>query len=195
MEGFRQPTPLRLNLGSGQQRLPGYVNVDKFGSPDLKWDLEKFPWPWDDSSVDEIILNHVLEHLGESTEVYFGIIKELYRVCKHGAIVDIVVPHPRHDDFLSDPTHVRAFTPQSFHQYSKSNCQAWQEMGAANTPLALYLDVDFTLGNVELQVDEPWFGELQAGRISQEQVEQAIRQFNNVCKQIKVRLTANKSDS
>src|SRR5438128_1961143 len=100
---MRMSNPLRLNLGSGQNPKPGYINVDKSGSPDLKWDLEQFPWPWEDSSVDEIQLIRVLEHLGESTATFFKIIQELYRVCKNGAIIDIAVPHPRHDDFLGDP--------------------------------------------------------------------------------------------
>jgi hypothetical protein len=52
---------LRLNLGCGAKKLSGFVNVDKFGEPDLKYDLEVFPWPWDNNSVVEILLNHVLE--------------------------------------------------------------------------------------------------------------------------------------
>ena len=31
---------IKLNLGCGEKRLPGYLNVDKFGTPDLKHDLE-----------------------------------------------------------------------------------------------------------------------------------------------------------
>jgi hypothetical protein len=37
---------LRLNLGGGNNRLPGYLNVDKFGDPDLRFDLETFLYPW-----------------------------------------------------------------------------------------------------------------------------------------------------
>src|SRR5947208_13026944 len=98
--------PLKLNLGCGQNHRPGYVNVDRAGSPDVKWDLEQFPWPWEDSSVGEVVMFHVLEHLGESTATYLKIIQEIYRVCQDGAAIQITVPHPRHDDFLNDPTHV-----------------------------------------------------------------------------------------
>ena len=76
---------LKLNLGCGENKLQGYINVDKFGEPDIKYDLESFPWPWEANSVSEILLIHVLEHLGKDTEVYFGIFKEMYRICKHGA--------------------------------------------------------------------------------------------------------------
>ena len=45
--------------------------------------------------------------------------KELYRICKNNSIIDIVVPHPRHDDFLSDPTHVRPITDMTLSLYDK----------------------------------------------------------------------------
>tara|TARA_B100001248_G_scaffold20267_1_gene13641 strand:- start:1115 stop:1219 length:105 start_codon:yes stop_codon:yes gene_type:complete len=34
---------MKLNLGYGENKYEGFVNVDKFGTPDLKSDLEKFP--------------------------------------------------------------------------------------------------------------------------------------------------------
>ena len=64
---------LRLNLGCGEDHKPGYINVDKYGNPDVLHDLEEFPWPWDDESVEEILMKHILEHLGERTDVYRGI--------------------------------------------------------------------------------------------------------------------------
>jgi predicted SAM-dependent methyltransferase len=105
---------MRLNLGCGNRKLQGWRNVDKVPdcSPDELVDLEQLPWPWPDNSVDEIFLSHVLEHLGQATDVYLGIIKELYRVCRDGATITIIVPHPRHDHFLTDPTHVRAVTAE-----------------------------------------------------------------------------------
>ena len=68
-------TNLKLNLGCGEKRIPDYINVDKYGNPDIKHDLELFPWPWENNSVSEILLIHVLEHLGKDTDVYFGIFK------------------------------------------------------------------------------------------------------------------------
>ena len=86
-------TALKLNLGSGQRPRPGYINVDKYGTPDVTHDLEAFPWPWPDDSVSEIVLCHVLEHLGFDANVYFAIMKEMYRVCQANARIHISVPH------------------------------------------------------------------------------------------------------
>jgi hypothetical protein len=148
---------LKLNLGCGSNPVDGYVNVDKFGEPDVCHDLEVFPWPWPDNSADRVQMIHVLEHLGASTEVYFGIIRELYRVCCHGALIRIVVPHSRHQNFFDDPTHVRVVTPLGLRLFSKSENRIWAEEGSANSPLGLYLDVDLELKNLILHPSDDWY--------------------------------------
>ena len=174
---------LKLNLGSGQHPLDGYVNVDKFGSPDVVWDLEQFPWPWDDNSVDEVLMQHVLEHVGASAETYFRIVKELYRVCRDGATVRIIVPHPRHDDYLGDPTHVRIVTPEGWLLFSKAKNRDWKQRGCSNSPLADYLDVDFELGDVGVALDNAWLAKLRSGEIREDQIQPLARQYNNVIKE------------
>src|SRR4051812_34057053 len=105
---------MKLNLGCGNTKLDGFVNCDMQAScnPDRIVDLEVLPWPFADNCADEVVLSHVLEHLGESAKVYLAVIKELYRICAPDAVVRIAVPHPRHDDFLTDPTHVRPVLPE-----------------------------------------------------------------------------------
>jgi hypothetical protein len=39
---------MKLNLGCGDNKRPGYVNGDVCGSPDVVCDLSAFSWPWDD---------------------------------------------------------------------------------------------------------------------------------------------------
>lgn len=136
---------LRLNLGCGMNHEPGFVNVDKYGEPDVRHDLETFPWPWPDDSVEEIALTHVLEHLGQDPNVFIGIMKEMYRVCRDGATIRIIVPHPRNDDFLADPTHVRAIMPLTLALFSQRRNRDWVARGCANSPLGLYHGVDFEL--------------------------------------------------
>jgi hypothetical protein len=179
---------LKLNLGSGQNPRPGYVNVDKYGTPDLQCDLEVFPWPWADDAVSEIILHHVLEHLGHTPAVFIGIMKEMYRVCSPDAEIHITVPHPRHDHFIGDPTHVRAITPPLFSLFSKRENRNWQKLRAANSPLGLYHDVDFELAGVKYVLDEPYATDLREGRIAQADIRGLIRKYNNVASEIKITL-------
>ena len=181
---------MRLNLGCGDNKMTGYLNVDSQAAcaPDKVVDLEIFPWPFDDNSVDEIVMSHVLEHLGETKDIYLSIIKELYRVCKAGAEINIKVPHPRHDDFIIDPTHVRPILPEQFHMFSKRLNAEWREGGFANTPLADYLDVDFEVEDVQWVPADGWMERLQSGEVtSGELADRAIHEYN-ILKEIQIKL-------
>jgi hypothetical protein len=183
---------MRLNLGCGGKKLDGWVNVDKIAAaaPDGVVDLEVLPWPWPDDSVDEVLLSHVLEHLGARTDVYLGIIKELYRVCRDGTKVKIVVPHPRHDHYLNDPTHVRPITAEGIAMFSQAANRAWIAAGVANTPLGIYMGVDFVLETHNSVLDEPWLGRLARKELSENEVRQAIQNFNNVVRQTELTIRA-----
>ena len=65
-----------IYLGCGNKIYDGYVNVDKFElyNIDIKHDLEKFPYPFEDNSDEEIKLSHVLEHIGQVPDVFIRIL-------------------------------------------------------------------------------------------------------------------------
>lgn len=179
-----------LNLGCGWNRLPGFINVDKFGEPDVCHDLEEFPWPWPDNSVSHVVLRHVLEHLGRTTEVYFKVIQELYRVCCPNAEVHIVVPHPRSDSFLDDPTHVRAITEHGLNLFSKSKNNKWLKEKIPNSTLGLYLDVDFEIVRYDHILAPNWQEKLESGHYSPEQIKEAVSMYNNVVRETHIQLCA-----
>lgn len=137
----------KYNMGCGFNHKKDFVNVDVSPAcnPDLEWDLENTPWPIETSSADSVEFNHSLEHLGQQPSVYLDIIKELYRICKPDAVVSINVPHPRHNHFLADPTHVRPITSEGLSLFSKQLNLQWIDAKASNSPLGIYLDVDFEL--------------------------------------------------
>src|SRR5438045_1861977 len=130
---------MKLNLGCGRRKLEGFVNVDAAAEcgPDLVFDVESFPWPWADSSIDEVRFIHSLEHMGADPKVFLKLMQELYRVCRPGAQVHIAAPHPRSDAFIGDPTHVRIVTPQVMQLFSRELNDEWEARGVPNTPLAL----------------------------------------------------------
>ena len=183
---------MKLNLGCGFSRRDGWLNVDKAAAcnPDRVVDLEQTPWPFDDDCADEVLLSHVLEHLGAEPEVFFAIVKELYRVCRPGAEVRIHVPHPRHDDFINDPTHVRPITPDLLCLFSKRQNRIWQENRASNTQLALYLDVDFEVKKAS-SVLEPRYAEaLSRGQLTEVQLDEMAKSYNNVIREYAIVLQA-----
>jgi hypothetical protein len=179
---------LRLNMGCGMNHLDGFLNVDRFGEPDLRYDLESFPWPWPDDSVCEVMLEHVLEHLGQDPNVYLGIMKELYRVCQDGARIRIIVPHHRHDNFSNDPTHVRAVTVDGMTLFSQRLNRHWIEKGFANSPLGIYLGIDFEVSEVNLQPSELWLRMQAQQSLDIKALVQLSAMYNNLIDEVQMTL-------
>ncbi len=95
----------KLNLGSGDFKKEGYVNIDVEESlqPDIVHNLEQFPYPFEDDSFDLIEADHLLEHLNEP----FQVMKELRRISKPGGKIIIRVPH--FSRAMTHPQHKRGF--------------------------------------------------------------------------------------
>ena len=76
---------MKLHLGCGNEKLEGYVNCDfsKEVKPDKIINLEK-KLPFKDNSVDEIIINHTLEHINN----FIQLMEEFYRICKNKSIIN-----------------------------------------------------------------------------------------------------------
>jgi len=176
------PCLSRLNLGAGSDIRDGWINVDLHGDAECKHDLNQTPWPWANDSVGCAVMCHVLEHLPNT----IGVMKELHRVCASGAEVHVRVPHPRHDDYLSDPTHVRPITIGLLHLFSKKKNLEWKKMQASNTPLALIHDVDFEIVREQYRAEKSWMDKVSAGQITEEQLREAILLYNNVIREIDV---------
>jgi len=175
----------RLNLGCGNNRLGGFINVDKspLCAPDLVLDIDgplHGPWPWEPNSIDEIVAHHILEHI----QCFEWVTKSIYRVLKVGGTVDIRVPHPRSDTFLGDPTHVRPIMPGTLQMCSRKANAKYRAEGWPNTPLAEQWDVDLELRSISYRLEEKWRAMVEAKEISMEEAQAAIGQFNNVCVEI-----------
>ena len=137
---------MKLNLGCGAKKLKGYVNVDSQSTaePDVVLDIGKDVFPWPDNSIDGVTAMHIFEHLPPGP--FFHCLKEIYRVCSPGALLGIIVPHPKHDVFVNDPTHVHAITPDGMLLFSKKHKANLEAAGIAGvTTYADYLGVDFDL--------------------------------------------------
>ncbi len=83
--------PKKLNLGAGELRREGYLNIDwsPLGNPDVVHDLNVFPYPFADSSIEEVYASHVLEHLDRP----FDVMRELHRILVPGGRLIVKVPH------------------------------------------------------------------------------------------------------
>ncbi len=55
---------MRLNLGACDRRVEGFISVDICEPADQIVDLAG-PWPWEESSVEEVFAFDVIEHIGD----------------------------------------------------------------------------------------------------------------------------------
>lgn len=176
---------MKLNIGGGDKRYEGFSNVDydTKSNPEYCFDIENDPWPFEDNSVDAVIAHHILEHLGEG---YFHVMKELYRVCKPETLIDIVVPHHRHDHFINDPTHRRPITVDGLWLFSKKYNDACIAQKAAASRLGYYFDVNFEVVD-SLEVPDPIYIKRFEGKLKTE-VEAYMHEHNNIIMEVHIKL-------
>lgn len=109
---------MRLNLGCGQEYLPGYVNVDisKEVKADHYLDIRTAKLPADDNSCDEVYCGSVLEQV-LLNEHLVHVLNECWRVLKSGANLRFVVPNSRYAITYQDPFDCRHFIAETFYYF------------------------------------------------------------------------------
>lgn len=122
-------TGVRLNLGSSDQILDGFINVDLVKPCDQITDLSQ-RWPWPDSSVDEIRAHDIFEHLPSKIHT----MNEAWRVLKSGGRLDLKVPTTTGYGAFQDPTHVSFWTPNDLFYYSRQPGQYLEREANAYVP-------------------------------------------------------------
>jgi predicted SAM-dependent methyltransferase len=183
---------VKLNLGCGFDKRDGWLNVDGFAAcePDRLLDIEATPWDLETNAFEHILMKHVLEHVGAEFPVFAAVMRELHRIAAPGGLLEIHVPHVRHDTFWSDPTHVRAFTPLTFMMLSKRQNRIWMENRANYTMLAFLMEVDFEVESIVQNYDTRWQARLKAGEITREALRVKADESWNVARELQVRLRA-----
>ena len=142
---------MKLHLGCSDDFKPGYLNVDvceppawatedNFKRVDLRngsvwregqaaWIPFKdwrggWMWPWEDSTVEEIIAHDVFEHI-EQLPNYSGnagmiwTFNESWRILKPGGILDLVVPCWPGIAPFCDPTHKVVYTQDTRYYFDE----------------------------------------------------------------------------
>lgn len=119
---------LRINVGCGRIRLKGYVGIDitQFidgngkECVDIVMDIERNRLPFENDSVDEIVAENILEHIGfskdnpDGLEALIFVMNEFHRVLKPTGILRGNVPPFGSNGAIRDITHKRFFVKESF---------------------------------------------------------------------------------
>lgn len=78
-----------LNVGCGDKKIPGFVNLDVVPNADLQVDVRK-GLPYDNRSVDGIFCEHFIEHLSQAEGIAF--LRECRRALVPGGLLRIATP-------------------------------------------------------------------------------------------------------
>lgn len=119
---------LKVDLGCGPRPAPGFMGVDILPGKgvDIVADLTQ-RFPFEDDTVSHLRAHDSLEHWPDRLHS----MNEIWRVCQHGATVDIRVPSTDGRGAFQDPTHVSYWNINSFYYYCEdypayfSLCQSY----------------------------------------------------------------------
>ncbi|MBI5086647.1 MAG: class I SAM-dependent methyltransferase [Acidobacteria bacterium] len=108
-----------LDVGCGINKLPGSLGIDRNprSNADVLCDLDRFPYPFRDSSFDRLQAIHVIEHVSDVLRT----MEEFHRLVRPGGAILLETPH--YTDFSSfcDPTHRWHLNSFSFRYFGDDN--------------------------------------------------------------------------
>ncbi|TWT12897.1 methyltransferase domain-containing protein [Reyranella sp. CPCC 100927] len=100
-----------VELGCGNNKRTGFFGIDFAPGPqvDLVVNVERDRLPFPDNSVEHLYSSHMFEHLTYQQHAW----REVFRVCKPGALAEIWTPYGKSNDGLLFG-HLTFFTETSF---------------------------------------------------------------------------------
>lgn len=95
--------PVILDIGCSRNKIPGAIgiDIDAQSSADIIHDLNVYPYPLEDNSVEKIYAKHIIEHLDNPRQF----LREFYRILKPGGTAFIETPHFSCRVAYSEPEH------------------------------------------------------------------------------------------
>jgi len=132
---------IKLDLACGDNKKgEEYIGVDisNTNSNNIICDLQLYPWPFEDNSIDEVHCSHYIEHIPHDTAVKEALAEannfdefknlynekskldggikfynEIYRILKPGGKAYIIAPYYTSERAYGDPTHKRVISDMS----------------------------------------------------------------------------------
>lgn len=166
---------VKLDIACGKNKKNGFTGVDIWEGADIVANLEKFPWPFEDNSVDEIFCSHYIEH----TPDLVSFANELYRILKIDGKAEIIAPYYSSIRAWQDPTHLRAISENTYLYFSKD----WRVINRLDH-YPIVADFDFESSYV---IDPAWQDK------SDDELKFAIKHYINVVSDIRTILTKRRS--
>jgi SAM-dependent methyltransferase len=142
------PDPIRIELGCGEHKTPGYLAIDNADLPnvDVVADLEQGLPFLPDNSVDLIYSKSFFEHIDN----FEGLMREMGRVLRPGGRLQGFVPHFSNPYYYSDPTHRRCFGLYTFAYFAAGPTRFTRRVPG------FYANAKFQIESIRLHFTSPW---------------------------------------
>lgn len=125
---------MRLNLGSGNSKIPGFTSVDLYDeAADIQADICDLPF--EDGSVEEIVAYQVIEHVPYQKSM--KLFEEISRVLKPGGKAVIETPDVQ---YIAEqiaitgditPTWIYSLVGEYYRPWDKQRYKDWENCAAA----------------------------------------------------------------
>ena len=104
------------------------LDMEALHEPDIVWNLENRPLPFDDNSFDRIHAYEILEHVGHQGDFrgFFEEFGEYWRILKPNGLLLGTCPAWNSQGAWGDPSHTRVISPMSFTFLSQ---EAYKDVG------------------------------------------------------------------
>ncbi len=98
-----EQTPRILDIGCARNKIPGTIgmDIDPGSEADILHDLNIYPFPLDDNSIDRVFAKHIIEHINDPRKF----LREIQRILKQGGTAFIETPHFSCRVAYSEPEH------------------------------------------------------------------------------------------
>lgn len=185
----------RVELGCGNNKNKGYIGIDRIAFPnvDIVADLDQ-GIPLEDNSVDILLCCHSLEHFSDMK----NIMSEIYRVCKHRAIIIILAPYHMETINLANIYHKQVFNEATFRFFTNEDFTTFDKRDYYNPDVLKWAlgKSDNSNNNINLcTLDIELFYFPSYRQLTEEEKRNARRSLINVCDQIYYTLAVNKVDT
>jgi SAM-dependent methyltransferase len=146
-----------LDVGCGAAKTPGAVGLDVSADTgaDIVHDLDVFPYPIEDATFDQILLQDVLEHVAHPIRVF----EELHRIARPNARIQLRTPHFSSVLAYGDPTHKQYFSTIAIRSLAQPRFSHYTDVRFRVIHVTLDLWLPFRaigLGAIANRFPEPW---------------------------------------
>ena len=107
---------IRLDLGCGQDKQPGFISLDTSNLPgvDIVHNIEKYPYPLPDNFVTLVKAGHVVEKINPINQGFIKFMNEIWRILKYDGQFLISTYYAGSAGYWGDPTNINGCTQHTW---------------------------------------------------------------------------------